>query len=278
MANGNPQEQPVAVGGDYADIMALPPPGAAAPVDVIGGYSAVLNAGRTPLPEAGPGTIGLDVGIRGVNTEVYFAGDEIAELRALTTEDRVRLQEQLVAVGLASEVFYGEIDEATVRGFASVLAMANRSGDNWRATLGRLATSSSAEREAAQEFEPQPYLKPDYATLAQRVKQTFRDELGRDPDDYEMQQLTAELSGFDALAYEREQELAAMAHGQQVTPGVQAGGAVTAVDPLSRFREIFEQRYAGELDFVEDKKEAAETQGFMEGVAGTVAGAARSSF
>lgn len=266
------------MGINYDDIVNAPLPGGggqAGQPDVLGEFWGGPPGGQ--MPYAGTGlTPGIDQ-VVGQAPQPYFAGDEYVMLRMMTTEDRVRLQQQLVAVGLTSKVLYGELDDATIKGFRSLLGMANRQGEDWRATLGRVATNPDLQQ-GADEFEPTPYLQPDYATLAQRVKDTFRQQLGRDPDSYEMQQLTAELSGFDALAHEREQELNQLAFTQQQTPGVQGGGTVEAVDPMSRFQELFERNYKHELDFVEDKKSAVTQREAVQTGANVVSQAARSRF
>ena len=216
-------------------------------------------------------------------SSAYTARDVQDIWASLPLEYRTRLQDTMVAVGLTNRVMPGEFDDGTLAGLERLLSLSNRSGTNWRATLGRLESMKDRgllDQPGAQEqvYDPQPYLAPDYATMAQQVKGVFRSELGRDPDEYEMRKLTAEISGFDALAYEREEELRRMQFDSATTPGTQEAGTVTGVDPMSRFRERFESLYSSELDFVEDKQRAAETQGFMEGATSTVAQASRSSF
>lgn len=255
-------------GTTFEDVVNAPMP-TAGPGDVIGGFAAPRD---TRYPDH----------LVGGAPNVYHAGDEFDILRGLTTENRVRLQQQMVALGLASDVVYGEIDggeggkSGTLGAMRELLAMANRQGEPWEATLGRIATEG--EQHAANAFEPEPYLAPDYATLSQRVKSTFREALGRDPDDYEIQQLASELSGFDALAHEREQELTGMATEQRAQPGRQGGGSVQGVDPLARFQELFEERYSGELDFVEDKEAAVGQRDAVQAGSNLLAGASRRSF
>lgn len=253
----------------YADIAGAPPPGATAATSdepqVIGGFF-----------DADPGSY-PDHLIRGPERQPYFEGDEFAILKSLNTEERVRLQQQMAAIGVAPNPLYGELDDTTLNGMKKLLGMANRDGKTWEETLRAVATNPALQQGAGQ-FEPSPHIQPDYATLAQDVKRTFRQRLGRDPEEYEMQQLTGELTGFYAVANEAQTELERIRHTQGSTPGVQAGGTVTNIDPTARFMESFEARYANELDFVEDKKEAQETEGFMQETADTVSGMARSSF
>jgi hypothetical protein len=238
---------------DFADLFGAGPPTAAPEQrEVIGGYRGPRAETRYPDHLSRPGSPAY------TQPRTYYAGDARPILREeLTLEDRVRLQQEMVALGLITgDPVYGELDDGTVRAFDHVLSMANAKGEDWRSTLGRIATEGlNTEGSAAGGFTPEPYLAPDYATLSQRIKQTFRDQLGRDPDGYELQQLAGELSGYDALAHEREQEYAQLA----ATGGGSMEGA-TSVDPLARFNERFESLYAGELDLIEDKQQAVDTR------------------
>lgn len=256
---------------DFADIGSMPIPGGGLPEqEVIGGFF----GGGQP---GGPGGVPY---APGQEPDPYYEGEEFDILRNLTTEDRVRLQQQLVAVGLASNVVYGEVDggpsSGTVGAMRSLLAMANRTGEKWESTLGRIATNPALQEEA-QEFEPKPFIRPDYATLAQEVKATFRNRLGRDPDQYEMQQLTGEITGYYAQEHEAANEFAQIQHEQANTPGVQPGGSVGSVDPAARFAELFDQKYRHELDFVEDKEDAVLSRQVVESGASTLSQMSRSN-
>lgn len=256
---------------DFADIGSMPIPGGGLPEqEVIGGF---YGGGQ---PGGGP-----DGGIPyapGMAPDPYYEGEEFDILRGLTTEDRVRLQQQLVAVGLASGVVYGEIDggpsSGTVGAMRSLLAMANRAGEEWTATLGRIATNP-AMQEDAKEFDPTPHIKPDYATISQKIKQTFREALGRDPDKYEMQQLAGELTGFYELEQEAATEFETLQFEASQTPGSQPVEAVQQVDPMSRFTEMFESKYANELDFVQDKAEGQVAGASVDSAVGLASRAAR---
>lgn len=153
------------------------------------------------------------------------------------------------------------------------LAFANLNGivDPFEA-VGQYGQQLAAAREAsAPKFTPSPDLIPDYASMAQEVKATFRKRLGRDPEEPELAQLVSEIGGWDREA--RDAEMAAELASFEGT-----GGTVQTVDPVARFQEAFEQRYANELDFVEDKQQAAQIEEQMQEAASTVSGMARSSF
>lgn len=205
----------------------------------------------------------------------YSKGDETVVWEGLTLEDRTRLQDQLVSFGLAKSVIPGEFDDGTMNGITSLLGLSNRAGTHWRGTLGRLQSLQDrglldkAGSEKA-EFDTPTYLAPDYATLAQNVKSMFRQTLGRDPDQSEMANLTAELEGWHKGAFDAQVGAQRQDFDNRQADGEQAGGTVRQVDPLARFQEAFESRYANEIDFVEDKAEAVETRENIEQGVGTL--------
>lgn len=219
----------------------------------------------------------------GEGPQPYFLGDEFAILKGMTTEDRVRLQQQLVALGIASDVTYGEIDGSdsgaggTLGAMRRLLAMANASGDDWTNVLARIATQP-AMQEGIDEYEPAPFLQPDYATLAQDVKRTVRERLGREPNDYELQQLTGEMSGFYADEYAAQEEFRRIQHEAQTTPGVQGGGTVGRVDPMARFRQLFDEKFGAELAEPDKERQAQLSQESVQGGTRMVAEASRRSF
>lgn len=129
---------------------------------------------------------------------------------------------------------------------------------------------TDAERRATPKFKPAPYLAPDYDTLAQDVKSYVRQRLGREPDGYEVEQLTAAWSGFDRMAYERDQELEQLQFEQASDPTSSGGGTVTGVAPGARFAELFEKKYRNELDFVDDKQDAQVSRAVVDGGVGTL--------
>jgi hypothetical protein len=120
-------------------------------------------------------------------------------------------------------------------------------------------------------FPTPTYLAPDYATLAQRVKQTFRQNLGREPTESELAGLADELSSYHRQAFEAEVEQAQQdwqsrqfamegginqhpfASGFDTTP---EPGQVEAVDPLARFNERFDEAYQPDIDMQEREQQS----------------------
>lgn len=225
----------------------------------------------------GPGGVPYRPGMAPV---VYHEGDEFSHLRNMSTEELARFQDTLVTTGLVREVIPGRLDDSTAGAMQMLMSVANRQAVKWQDVLDGIVSAGglASAQEEAREFEPGPYLAPDYASLAQTVKDTFRQRLGRDPDEGEMAQLVGELQGWDRQRYGAEVAADRMAFEQGEEPGEQGGGTVQGVDPLARFREAFESNYREELDFVEDKAGAAEDEAFMQGTAQTISQAARSRF
>jgi hypothetical protein len=83
--------------------------------------------------------------------------------------------------------------------------------------------------------------------------------LNREPTDEEMAALTGEMSGLYRAEYEA--NVAAMraefdAREQGLETGVAvAPGSVQGVDPVARFGEAFDRRFAPELDFIEGQED-----------------------
>lgn len=195
----------------------------------------------------------------------YYEGADIEVLSAMNTEELSRFQDTLVAYGIVREVVPGRLDDATINGMSTLMSLGNRQGVRWQSVLdGVVRGGGLSGGKTAEQFEARTYLKPDYATLAQDVKDTFRKRLGREPDEYEMQQLTGELTGYYSLANEAQTELDRMQFEQQATPGVQAGGTVQAVDPMARFQQLFDEKYKGEMAFNVDKEDAQISRAVVE--------------
>lgn len=201
----------------------------------------------------------------------YVKGDEFRQLDSITAESLARTQERMAALGMLEDYIPGKKDPKTIQAFGDLLFMSNGEGLSWAEMLGELERqkeelgddwawgdgSGSGGRERAPFVAP-TYLAPDYATLAQTVKGQLRDALGRDPDDSEMALLTAELAGWDRQSFDAE-VAAERAEYDAAEEGRDAPGVQQSVDPVARFRESFEQKFAAEIQGIERTEEAAET-------------------
>ena len=244
-----------------------------------------LSKNRRPAPGNAMGPF-FD---REGNQYGYTTGDVFDELDGLSTENLARVQARMVGLGLLENYVPGKRDGDTQKAFGYLLQMANSSGQDWAREMSSLEQIQAEDPEGWAErmgmgggeddgpapFVAPEYTAPDYATLAQTVKDQMRDALGRDPDEDEMALLTAELSGWDRADYEadvagqRAQYEAQVAAGEDGTAGL-GGGTVQSIDPVARFRESFESKFAGELRGIERTEEAAETGEMVRGATSTL--------
>ena len=221
-------------------------------------------------------TLGNDIQAGpGLNQYGYSKGQEYSLLDGMSTEVLARVQDRMAALGMGEGFLPGRKDKRTVEAFSELLWMANAEGTSWAVQLRELERQKEemgddwiwdADGEGSERapFVAPAYLAPDYATLAQDVKSQMRQVLGRDPDDSEIAQLTAELDGWYKGAYD--EEVAAMR--SEYDAGVeadeldqaQAAGEFRTVDPVARFKENFEKKFSSEIDFVEDRDDTGEDQ------------------
>lgn len=97
------------------------------------------------------------------------------------------------------------------------------------------------------------YLKPDYDTLAQRVKGTMRNGLGRDATSGEMEILTQYLGGAHKDQWQARQYNTQLADHNQRSRAHESGAdqgspTVQDSDMQASFNEMFEGRYENELE------------------------------
>lgn len=97
------------------------------------------------------------------------------------------------------------------------------------------------------------YKKPDYATLAQHVKATVRDQLERQPTESELSMLSGYLEQQYRNAWQSNEVDVGRddwtRRGRAAETGAeQAAPTIDNVDPVARFDKFFGDRYEGELD------------------------------
>jgi hypothetical protein len=202
--------------------------------------------------------------------EPYMSGDDANILTRLPIEELAGLQDLMRRLGyVGNDVRYGFVDSNTVQGFRAVLGESNNNGTRWDVLLEQ-------QKEAVKSglFTPdgiqgglsnEPMVLPDYASLRSQVRSTFRNELGRDPTQAEMQQFSNGMMQDyrNAAQASRDKvedpnpfadEMTGAGRGplQQVDPGF-----VNQIDPGVRFEEDFERLYAGQRDSLEDQNEVA---------------------
>lgn len=217
--------------------------------------------GRDPDPQrrTDPSPLQRQLGITRT-LEPYRLGDHVdpfASLGGIRIRD---LQLQLERAGLLEKGEYHISFWDIPTGAAMQLAMgfANEGGVTYQAILTQLSQIQLSKSELGDPA----LLSPDPASIAQDVKATFRQRLGREPTASELRELGAALGGFETESLEQRAELTATgriepgftdlepsALQQQlgVTPGrVAVPGTPVVVDPIARFLELFDKRFGPE--------------------------------
>lgn len=208
-------------------------------------------------------------GVPDTRTPLYFEQDNWRLFAGKSPEYVASLQDQMRRAGLLrkGQAALGFWDEATASAMFQLMTEANAQGIEWDVAL-------RAREEAWQNMSPEDlaaaagrgpfvapaYLAPDYDTLAQSVKQTFRQALGRDPKDYEMALLADRMNRDYRAQYSVEVAAARSeydaANRALVYEEPQSAGSFQKVDPLASLVETFEKRYAGEIALEEDQSES----------------------
>lgn len=192
----------------------------------------------------------------------FFQGDELNPA-GWSEERRAALQEQMVSAGLldADSYYVGMWDENSIGAYKTILGYSNLWGTDPEETLNRLqaalpeALKDGRTDSAAQQRVARVYVKPDYASIAQEVKQTFERRLGRRPRDQELNELAGALSGFYRAQFDAQvaADDAAFAEEERAEAAGETPGNITqqGVDPIARFQQLFDQRYQPEEDRLE---------------------------
>lgn len=193
----------------------------------------------------------------------YF--DEVSSFAGKSVEYTRQVQQQLIDAGLLSNRdvvpgYWGEDSEAAMK-----MAMddANGTGSTWMEVLARrseamanLTPEQLALRAGRVPFTSPAYLEPDYATLAQAVRRTFSQTLGRDPEDYELALLADQMSTDFRKQYGAELGAARAeydAGNRAIVEGTeQESGTFQAVDSMARFQESMLTKYGTEIERRED--------------------------
>lgn len=237
-------------------------------LDPIGGYwNGPANLPEDVSRNQPPGSQLLDP---------YVDGDEIRLLRGLPAEVLARLQDTLVAVGFIGEILPGEVDDATIAGFTRLLAMANRNGERWAHTVGRLQRKlDSGELVDRTPIDPgnvsMEYLPPDPAEIRNSIRSTAAQIV---PDielsDEEIESLRVEFENLGRQQYDAAQGLAqARADARAVAAETGEDQVVTGppqVNAAVRFQELLEERFADNIRRREMTEEEIERRQMTGGV------------
>lgn len=210
----------------------------------------------------GPGDIGMGGPgsfVRPVEPR-YFEGDEFSPA-GLDPAQITQIQQRLVDAGLMEPDTYwaGFWDSQTAGAYKQALGMANQSGLDVDKALEELARTlpesikeQRAQAEAAKVFQEPPFVEPDYATLAQDAKSYFRSRVGRDPTEAEMAEWTGVMSNLYRQDFEAEvAEMRAQFEAAQDPTKTAEPTTIQGVDPVARFRQMFDQRFGSEINRLE---------------------------
>jgi hypothetical protein len=193
--------------------------------------------------------------------DFYYANDAIDYFRGKSPDVIADIQADLVNIGYLSPGqfvpgLWGEKDAVAM---TAVLKVQN--------TLGVPAGKKATAWEEAMEVllntnlptyqQEQVYLPPDYAKVANSINTLFSNELGREPEPYELQLLASQYSSDSKAKFMQQEELKAIGAepefvtGEELLAGTYGNHAITevgakieeegltAIDPSARLYETF---------------------------------------
>lgn len=160
----------------------------------------------------------------------YTVGQEWTLFRTMDQASIAAIQGDLIRAGMLTneEVTRpGVWDTNSAAAMGSVMTFANLQGTTWQTSISKLEKTSkawqkeNAKRLAAERakngykkvpFTVTPYTAPDYDTLVAGARQAFREIVGRDPADWELQLYADKLGGWDRENYDAGIEAARQQH------------------------------------------------------------------
>ena len=220
--------------------------------------AAPVEVENLPRPLGGVTEEAFFGGPRGL-VEPYRLGDQFD----LASAGNLRIQAEqrkMERAGLLKKGDYqpGFWDIPTSDAMALAMGYGNQQRVTFDKALERLALLPKEV-----ELADPPLLLPDAASIAQEVKATFRQRLGREPRPAELREMAGQLTGFQQVALEQAEVLQDL-EGETTQPlpmrpaPPQLGADRTplvaplttpgvAVDPIARFLELFDQRFGPEV-------------------------------
>lgn len=236
------------------------------------------NPGAFAPPVYGPGVepdsepyIGVWGDPRGGDVHMQRYSQDSAQhiLNGMTTAELDALEREFYRAGYWDEDQKGTFGgRASMIGtFSQIIVAADANRVSWEKQMEGDANAFAIWQEANPDeavvekswkqrnpFVAPDFLKPDYATLAQRTKLEIRNGLGRDPTSSEMTLLTQYLASakkdeWQANTYDpslANWEKRARAHETETSQ--MGSSTLQAVDADARFNEMFDDRYEDELD------------------------------
>jgi len=184
-------------------------------------------------------------------------------LNGMTSAEIAALEREFIRAGYWEEDTRVTGTRASMIGtFEKIIIAADNNRVSWEMQIEGDTNSFEAWKEENPEPGKAPYpsfaaptfLKPDYATLAQRTKLQLRNNLGRDPTSSEMTLLTqylgtAKKDEWQANTYDTAYaDWQTRARAYETETNQMSAPTVQGVDAEARFSEMFESRYENELD------------------------------
>lgn len=218
----------------------------------------------------GPGRGGIPFGRAGFVPDVetgvpvggiYASGDE-ARLFVTKSPEYISYIQGLMIQGniltredIARDGSWGMAEEAAI---APHLFAADRRGKSIRQWLLEVAADPLPPEQPVGFVQP-VYDQPDMATFSQTVKASFRTQLGREPEPYEMGDLITQMETDHFADFQSQVDAARMefnARQEAVETGTeQTTGRVQGVDPFARMKEAFDKKFGPERERQEDVQE-----------------------
>lgn len=202
-------------------------------------------------------------------TPTYRTSDPNKEMMNMTGNDLIQFQQDAIDAGLidpensTSGYFrFGQLDGQTFGAMETAMAQANVNGENqtWQDALDGMIVNREAYMEKfgdgseapATWTPPRAYFAPDYASISQTVKATFGQQLGREPNGWEMELLADQFRSDHRAQYDAEMagsRAAFEANGRAQESGIiETPADQQAIDPVARMQESFDTTFSDELD------------------------------
>jgi hypothetical protein len=220
-----------------------------------------LGPGVTPEDDPYMGWWGMDYPEAGASGRMTRYNTDSARfiLMGMTTAELEALQRAFVQAGYIDEEARYAGRATLLPIFTALVQTADTNRVSWEMQIeGDTNAKAIWDAEHPDEdpgygpFTAPDYMKPDYATLAQKAKASTEYFLGRKPTSGEMSILTEFMGGAERKAWEANVYAPALSTWEKNTRAYETGedqesATLQQYDPDARFGEFFDDRYAGEL-------------------------------
>jgi hypothetical protein len=184
----------------------------------------------------------------------YTQGEQYSNFAGLSPEVKATIQTDLVNAGLLERGSFliGEWDDASADAMKVVLGRANQIGDpDWVASMKWYVDNQLPEIPTTEDI----FLPPDYTGTANLIDSMFAQSLGREPKEYEKQNLLDQYSAIVQKQASNQQRVAELIeepefqtvqelvdysnHGIEDIQETILEEGITQIDPTARFQKAF---------------------------------------